>query len=102
MIGTKPKVMTPLPVMSDQHMQTVSSQTFIGTKKIVEAHIKEVAASLDFLRTATDVPLEEKRAFFRSVNKNYGSSALCLSGGASFGYYQYVTSPSYCPYLITF
>lgn len=64
-------------------------ETFIGTKKIVEAHIKEVVASLDFVRTATDVPLEEKRAFFRAINKNYGSSALCLSGGASFGYYQY-------------
>lgn len=45
---------------------------------------------MDAIRTATDVSLEEKRSFFRGVNKNYGSSALCLSGGASFGYYQYV------------
>ena len=49
-----------------------------------------MAASIDFVRTATNVSPEEKRAFFRAVNKNYGSSALCLSGGASFGYYQYV------------
>lgn len=63
-------------------------QTFYGTKKIVESHVREVAACLDFVRTATDVSLEEKRAFFRAINKNYGSSALCLSGGASFGYYQ--------------
>jgi hypothetical protein len=50
--------------------------------------VREVAASLDYVRTAEDVTPEEKRAFFRAVNKNYGSSALCLSGGASFGYYQ--------------
>ncbi|KAK8849542.1 hypothetical protein IAR55_004877 [Kwoniella newhampshirensis] len=65
------------------------SETFIGTKKAVEAHIQEVAACLDFVRTATDVTLEEKRAFFRAINKHYGSSALCLSGGASFGYYHF-------------
>lgn len=46
--------------------------------------------SMDAIRTANDVTLEEKRSFFRGVNKNYGSSALCLSGGASFGYYQCV------------
>jgi hypothetical protein len=65
-------------------------QTFFGTKRIVEAHIKEVATCLDYVRSATDVSLEEKRSFFRAINKNYGSSALCLSGGASFGYYQCV------------
>ena len=59
---------------------------------MVEAHVSEVAACLDQIRTSTDVSLEEKRAFFRAVNKNYGSSALCLSGGASFGYYQCVSS----------
>jgi hypothetical protein len=64
-------------------------QTFFGTKKLVEAHIDEVVASIDYVRTATNVSLEEKRVFFRGINKNYGSSALCLSGGASFGYYQY-------------
>ncbi|WWD20167.1 hypothetical protein CI109_104643 [Kwoniella shandongensis] len=65
------------------------SETFIGTKLAVEAHIQEVAACLDSVRTATDVTLEEKRAFFRAINKHYGSSALCLSGGASFGYYHF-------------
>ncbi|WVQ75039.1 hypothetical protein IAR50_004648 [Cryptococcus sp. DSM 104548] len=65
------------------------SETFIGTKKVVEAHVKEVADSLDYVRTASDVSLEEKRALFRAINKHYGSSALCLSGGASFGYYHF-------------
>ena len=66
----------------------IRAQTFYGTKTLVEQHIKEVATALDFVRTATDVSLEEKRAFFRALNRNFGSSALCLSGGASFGYYQ--------------
>lgn len=65
------------------------SETFFGTKRIIEAHVNEVAESLDFVRRATDVSLEEKRAFFRAINNNYGSSALCLSGGASFGYYHF-------------
>ncbi|WOO77576.1 Patatin-like phospholipase domain-containing protein [Vanrija pseudolonga] len=65
------------------------SETFFGTKRVIEAHVNEVAESLDFVRRATDVSLEEKRAFFRAINNNYGSSALCLSGGASFGYYHF-------------
>lgn len=64
-------------------------ETFYGTKRIVESHIREVVASLDYVRAATDVTPEEKRTFFRAINKNYGSSALCLSGGASFGYYHF-------------
>ncbi|TXT13350.1 hypothetical protein VHUM_00717 [Vanrija humicola] len=65
------------------------SETFFGTKRVIEAHVNEVAESLDYVRLATDVSLEEKRAFFRAINNNYGSSALCLSGGASFGYYHF-------------
>lgn len=71
-------------------LSLINLQTFYGTKYLVEAHVREVAASLDYVRTADNVTPEEKRAFFRAVNKNYGSSALCLSGGASFGYYQLV------------
>lgn len=64
----------------------VYSETYYGTKRVIEAHVHEVAACLDFVRTSTDVSLEEKRAFYRDINRNYGSSALCLSGGASFAY----------------
>lgn len=35
------------------------------------------------------LPLSDKLDFFRSSSKNLGSSALCLSGGASFGYYHF-------------
>ncbi len=53
------------------------------------AYVDEVKASLDFVRTNTSISLEEKRRFFRSANKNFGASALCLSGGAGFGYYHF-------------
>ena len=33
--------------------------------------------------------LEAKARLFRYVTKNNGSTALCLSGGASFGYYHF-------------
>ncbi|RIA91057.1 acyl transferase/acyl hydrolase/lysophospholipase [Glomus cerebriforme] len=63
------------------------SQTYYGTKKVVENYIDEVTESLDYLRTSKSLPLEEKRKLFRNTQKNYGRTALCLSGGACFGYY---------------
>lgn len=80
-----------MPALLTGSGQKLICQTFFGTKKLVEAHIDEVVASIDYVRSATNVSLEEKRVFFRGINKNYGSSALCLSGGASFGYYQHVS-----------
>jgi hypothetical protein len=32
------------------------------------------------------ISIDEKKRFFKSANTNFGLSALCLSGGASFGY----------------
>ena len=37
--------------------------------------------------TATGVPLEQRLAFFRELRHGYGRTGLCLSGGASFGFY---------------
>ena len=53
------------------------------------AYINEVKRSLDYLRESPDLSLEDKRRFYRAINKNYGASALCLSGGAGFGYYHF-------------
>ncbi|CAH1763500.1 16247_t:CDS:2 [Entrophospora sp. SA101] len=63
------------------------SQTYYGTKKIVEDHIDEVTASLEYIRTTKNLSLEDKQKLFRNAKKNYGQTALCLSGGACFGYY---------------
>ncbi|EJD53793.1 patatin-domain-containing protein [Auricularia subglabra TFB-10046 SS5] len=63
------------------------SETFYGTKNLVESYISEVEVSLAYIRRTPKLTIEEKRRFFRTANRNLGSSALCLSGGASFGYY---------------
>lgn len=53
------------------------------------AYINEVTASLNYVLESSSVSSTDKRRFFRTINKNYGSSALCLSGGAGFGYYHF-------------
>ncbi|KAF8592347.1 patatin-domain-containing protein [Ramaria rubella] len=65
------------------------SETHIGTKNCIEAYITEVVSALQYVRGTPNLQQEEKRRFFRSANRNLGSSALCLSGGASFGYYHF-------------
>ncbi|KWU42516.1 patatin-domain-containing protein [Rhodotorula sp. JG-1b] len=67
------------------------SESYYGTKNLVQEYLDEVSSSLEYVRGAppSALPLEEKADFFRSISKNLGASALCLSGGASFGYYHF-------------
>lgn len=50
-----------------------------------------MAQSLAYLRSLplSSFPLEDRARFYRHTSKNLGASALCLSGGASFGYYHF-------------
>ncbi|KAG0199870.1 hypothetical protein BGX28_006920 [Mortierella sp. GBA30] len=63
------------------------SQTYHGTKKPIEEYVHEVTTSLKAVTESKHLTDEEKRSFLKSINKNYGRTALCLSGGAGFGYY---------------
>lgn len=63
------------------------SETYFGTKYLVESYLAEIETALAYIETTDKVSLETKRAFYRTASKNLGRSALCLSGGASFGYY---------------
>ncbi|EIN10649.1 patatin-domain-containing protein [Punctularia strigosozonata HHB-11173 SS5] len=65
------------------------SETFYGTKNLVESYIDEQERALAYIRESKDLSNDEKRRFFKSANTNLGTSALCLSGGASFGYYHF-------------
>lgn len=66
-------------------------------------YFDELQSALTYIRESPELSLDEKRRFFKSANANLGSfiqsiysehihrpfigiSALCLSGGASFGY----------------
>lgn len=48
-----------------------------------------VERSIKFLLKTDQLSLEQKRAMFKGVQANYGRTALCLSGGASFAYYHF-------------
>lgn len=63
------------------------SETFYGTKYLVESYLTELEAALEYVQRTNRLSLEAKRSFYRGVQKNMGRSALCLSGGGSFGYY---------------
>ncbi|KAG7096913.1 hypothetical protein E1B28_004317 [Marasmius oreades] len=63
------------------------SETYLGTKNLIESYYDEEERALEFIRESTQLTVDEKKKFFKSANTNFGISALCLSGGASFGYY---------------
>ncbi|KAI5801217.1 acyl transferase/acyl hydrolase/lysophospholipase [Geopyxis carbonaria] len=65
------------------------SQTYYGTKNPVQDFVDEVERSLAFLCASDALPLEDKRLMFKHLSSNYGKTALCLSGGASFSYYHF-------------
>ena len=50
------------------------------------AFIDEQEKALRYIRESSAISTEEKKRFYRSINTNLGATALCLSGGASFGY----------------
>ncbi|OTA66743.1 patatin-like phospholipase domain-containing protein [Hypoxylon sp. EC38] len=65
------------------------SQTYYGTKHLVQNFIDEVEKSTRFLVNTRQLPFEEKRALFKRMHANFGRTALCLSGGAAFAYYHF-------------
>ncbi|KZF25130.1 patatin-domain-containing protein [Xylona heveae TC161] len=65
------------------------SETYHGTKDLVQTYTDEVNASLKFLLHTDQLSKEEKRSLFKHVHTNFGRSALCLSGGACFAYYHF-------------
>ncbi|TLS22723.1 uncharacterized protein PpBr36_05946 [Pyricularia pennisetigena] len=65
------------------------SQTYYGTKNLVQNYVDEVEKSLTFLLETKQLSMEDKRSIFKRVSANYGRTALCLSGGAAFAYYHF-------------
>ncbi|KAF2155948.1 patatin-domain-containing protein [Myriangium duriaei CBS 260.36] len=65
------------------------SETYYGTKNLVQAYVDEAAAALDTLFTSPKLSLEDKRSLAKHLSTNFGRTALCLSGGATFAYYHF-------------
>lgn len=64
------------------------SQSFYGTKHLVENYYLELQRAIQYLESSSLDP-KVKRTFYRVAAKNFGKTALCLSGGASFAYYHF-------------
>ncbi|RKF57246.1 Patatin-like phospholipase domain-containing protein [Erysiphe neolycopersici] len=63
------------------------SETYYGSKNLVQDFIEEVERGISILANTHYLDVQEKRHLFKSLQRNYGRTALCLSGGASFSYY---------------
>ena len=64
-------------------------QTYYGTKENIQQFVDEVEASLSFALRTRQLSAQDKRALFKQIHTNFGRSALCLSGGATFAYYHF-------------
>lgn len=65
------------------------SETYYGTKHLAQEFIDELQASLAYLVHCSQLTQSEKHALARHLHTNFGRTALCLSGGASFAYYHF-------------
>ncbi|WFD23394.1 hypothetical protein MEQU1_002083 [Malassezia equina] len=69
--------------------RSLYSQSFYGTKRLIEEFYEEVDGALSDFEASSDIPPDVKHAFYGTASKNLGRIALCLSGGASFAYYHF-------------
>ncbi|CAO2657542.1 Nn.00g036680.m01.CDS01 [Neocucurbitaria sp. VM-36] len=65
------------------------SETYYGTKDLVQNFVDEAEKSLAFLLHTTQLDADTKRGLFKHLGTNFGRTALCLSGGATFAYYHF-------------
>ncbi|EYE91469.1 patatin-like phospholipase domain-containing protein [Aspergillus ruber CBS 135680] len=65
------------------------SETYSGTKDLVQEYVDEVNACIKLVEDSQQVTSDEKYQHFKHLNTNLGRTALCLSGGATFAYYHF-------------
>ena len=65
------------------------SETYYGTKHLAQEFIDELHASLAYLLRSSQVSEAEKYSLAKQLHTNFGRTALCLSGGATFAYYHF-------------
>ncbi|RHZ46546.1 hypothetical protein Glove_615g23 [Diversispora epigaea] len=65
------------------------SQSYLGTKKLIEDYTKEVITQLEYIgeQDFSEIPKLSKMEFFNDTRQSFGSTALVLYGGTSFGLY---------------
>lgn len=65
------------------------SETYYGTKELVQSFVDESEAALEFLKNTNQLDEQTKRLMWKHLQTNFGRTALCLSGGATFAYYHF-------------
>lgn len=65
------------------------SEAYSGTKDLVQDYIDEVHACVKVITDSRQARNEEKYSHFKHLDTNFGRTALCLSGGATFAYYHF-------------
>ena len=65
------------------------SETYYGTKHLAQEFIDELHASLAYLLHSSQLSESEKYSLAKQLHTNFGRTALCLSGGATFAYYHF-------------
>ncbi|KAJ5601058.1 hypothetical protein N7510_010592 [Penicillium lagena] len=67
----------------------VYSEAYSGTKDLVQEYIDEVHACIKLVLDSKQIDKEAKYRHFKHLDTNFGRTALCLSGGATFAYYHF-------------
>jgi predicted acylesterase/phospholipase RssA len=65
------------------------SETYYGTKDLIQAYVDEVSTTLKFMFASSQLSQKDKRSLSKQLGTNFGRTALCLSGGATFAYYHF-------------
>lgn len=65
------------------------SETYYGTKNLAQEYVDELDNSLAFLLQSSQLSKHDKYSLAKHMHTNYGRTALCLSGGASFAWYHF-------------
>ncbi|OQE14782.1 hypothetical protein PENFLA_c035G04462 [Penicillium flavigenum] len=67
----------------------IYSETYSGTKDLVQEYIDEVHACIQIVLDNKQIDKDAKYHLFKHLDTNFGRTALCLSGGATFAYYHF-------------
>ncbi|KAL4941665.1 hypothetical protein BDV06DRAFT_212441 [Aspergillus oleicola] len=65
------------------------SEAYSGTKDLVQEYVDEVHACIKVISDSRAAKKEDKYNHFKHLDTNFGRTALCLSGGATFAYYHF-------------
>ena len=65
------------------------SETYYGTKRLAQDFVDELHSSLLYLLQSFHLSQSDKYSLARHLHTNFGRTAFCLSGGASFAWYHF-------------